>query len=159
MSILDDWINDLIGGVAAPVTAALKAGNVAIVMGYMWLGAFDPVILMTPLIAGQMRGMGFSAFRSRWAFVRQLLPLQGRLLVEQILWAMGPPWRSLLTGFNPVEIGDVGILVAFERPGPATPGTLPPLTNVDEEESSDTCGPMPTVGTAAYWRWIRCKTG
>ncbi len=106
-----------------------KAWGVSAILTKMKQGHFDGVIRDTRPIANIMRDMGFSAFRSRWAYVRQLIPLQSRLLVEQILWSMGPPWRTLLTGFNPVELGDVGILVPFKA------GAAPP-----QEESETSVG-------------------
>lgn len=124
MPIHSKFLDELLGGVSAPVLAAIKAGNVILILQYMHEGVFDPVILSTTVMRDQMRSMGYSAFRSRWAFVRQLLPLQGRLLIEQVLWAMGPPWRTLLTGFNPVELGDVGILIPFEQDRGLTEGEL-----------------------------------
>ena len=42
-------------------------------------------------------------FQAEWKYMRLGVPLQFRLLVEQILWDMGLPWRNLVTGFNPVK--------------------------------------------------------
>lgn len=44
----------------------------------------------------------FIRFKYDWKVVRQALPLQVRLTVEQVLWNEGPPWRSLCSGFLPV---------------------------------------------------------
>jgi hypothetical protein len=44
----------------------------------------------------------YGAFRSDWLVARMLLPLQCRLLVEQVLYDMGPPWTKAVTGFNPM---------------------------------------------------------
>ncbi len=95
---------------------------------------FDGIIVsLVPLMEREIRKAGWLGFRSRWAYVRQLLPLQGRLLIEQILWAMGPPWRTLITGFDPVELGDVGILRPLGGFGGAGEdlGTPDSTTNVD----------------------------
>lgn len=48
----------------------------------------------------------FKAFRADWKWVRLMLPLQGRLVVEQILWDRGTPWRSLVTGFRAIRDTD-----------------------------------------------------
>ncbi len=93
---------------------------------------FDGIIKdLTPLMEDEIRRAGWVGFRSRWAYVRQLLPLQGRLLIEQVLWAMGPPWRTLLTGFNPVELGAVGVLEPL-----AWEDVISTVTNVDDDQPS-----------------------
>jgi len=47
-------------------------------------------------------GEGYGVFYSDWKKVRMWLSLQERLCVEQVLFDMGRPWRSLVTGFVPV---------------------------------------------------------
>lgn len=74
--ILDAFgITDILEGVGASTKAAIKSGNVIVILEQMAVGLFDPVILMTPRMESTIRSMGWSAFRSRWAFVRQMLPL------------------------------------------------------------------------------------
>ncbi len=123
---------DLVKDVIDAVTSEMKQRNMAVAVTYlldrMGKGAFDVGIRQTAVYARQMRSMGFAAFRSRWAYARQLLPLQLRLLLEQVLWSMGPPWRTLLTGFNPIELGDVGLVVPFS----GAEGTPQEQLNVEE---------------------------
>ncbi len=110
-------VNELIGKFFPEIEAQDHVWRAEIIVDRMHMGHFDSAIVDAGQhISGRLRLMGFSAFRSRWAYVRQLLSLQGRLLVEQIMWAMGPPWRTLLTGFNPIELGEVGIVVPFREP-------------------------------------------
>ena len=45
------------------------------------------------------------AFQRDWKWVRLLVPLQMRLMVEQVLWDKGIGWRKLVTGFGPVRTG------------------------------------------------------
>ena len=45
----------------------------------------------------------FDAFRADWKWMRLAVPLRGRLLMEQLLWDRGLPWRSLITGFRAIE--------------------------------------------------------
>ena len=42
-------------------------------------------------------------FEEDWKWVRLVVPLQLRLLVEQILWDKRGGWRDLVTGFRPVK--------------------------------------------------------
>ena len=43
------------------------------------------------------------AFEEDWKWLRLVVPLQLRLLVEQILWDKRGGWRDLVTGFGPVK--------------------------------------------------------
>ncbi len=122
------WAQDMLDALLSDAQAWAKAWGVSAILTKMGQGHFDQVIRDTRGMARTLNRLGFSAFRSRWAYVRQLIPLQSRLLVEQILWSMGPPWRSLLTGFNPVELGDVGVLVPFKQ------GEAPPLESTETFE-------------------------
>lgn len=42
------------------------------------------------------------AFQADWKWMRLMVPLQFRLLVEQVLWDLGGDWRKLVTGFRPI---------------------------------------------------------
>ena len=42
-------------------------------------------------------------FEADWKWLRLMVPLQVRLLVEQILWDKRGGWRDLVTGFGPVK--------------------------------------------------------
>lgn len=44
----------------------------------------------------------FAEFRAMWRKVRNAVPLQTRLMVEQILWEKGGTWRGLVSGFKPI---------------------------------------------------------
>ena len=46
---------------------------------------------------------GPKAFEADWKWIRLTVPLQFRLLVEQILWDKRGGWRDLVTGFGPVK--------------------------------------------------------
>ncbi len=43
-----------------------------------------------------------AGFEEDWKWVRIAIPLQVRLIVEQILWDRGGRWRELVTGFKPI---------------------------------------------------------
>ncbi len=43
-------------------------------------------------------------FGVRWMWMRNWLPLQLRLLMEQVFWRMGKPYTYLITGFGPIEV-------------------------------------------------------
>ena len=45
----------------------------------------------------------WSAFRLEWRTYRLVIPLQVRLMTEQVLYDMGYPWRAAYTGFNPMK--------------------------------------------------------
>ena len=42
-------------------------------------------------------------FEADWKWIRLAVPLQLRLMVEQILWDKRGGWRDLVTGFGPVK--------------------------------------------------------
>ena len=42
-------------------------------------------------------------FEADWKWLRLVVPLQLRLLVEQVLWDKRGGWRDLVTGFGPVK--------------------------------------------------------
>ena len=42
-------------------------------------------------------------FEEDWKWIRLVVPLQLRLMVEQILWDKAGGWRDLVTGFGPVK--------------------------------------------------------
>lgn len=44
----------------------------------------------------------FQQFKLDWKVVRQALPLQVRLTVEQVLWNEGGRYRTLCSGFMPL---------------------------------------------------------
>jgi hypothetical protein len=46
-------------------------------------------------------GGDYVAFRLDWLVARMGIPLQARLLVEQVLWDKGKPWAQLCSGFRP----------------------------------------------------------
>jgi hypothetical protein len=54
-------------------------------------------------IASLIKRTSFERFRSSWKMGRQLVSLQARLVIEQVLWNQGNPWRSLVTGFKPIQ--------------------------------------------------------
>ena len=42
-------------------------------------------------------------FQKEWKWIRLAVPLQLRLIVEQVLWDRGGDWRKLVTGFRPIS--------------------------------------------------------
>lgn len=46
---------------------------------------------------------GFQVFRVDWRIFRHTIPLQMRLIIEQALFDLGNPWRSLCSGFSPLK--------------------------------------------------------
>lgn len=69
-------------------------------------------------IMGKLQTIPFEDFKLAWAFARQMVGLQGRLLLEQCFWQMGEPWKSLYTGFKPVS---------WDSAGSEADGELPPV--------------------------------
>lgn len=49
----------------------------------------------------------FRVFAAQWRYLRLVVPLQVRLLIEQLLYEKGEPWRSLVRGFKPIDLGSV----------------------------------------------------
>jgi hypothetical protein len=45
----------------------------------------------------------YPLFKTDWMVLRNSLPLQARLVVEQQLWNLGEPWKRLVTGFNAID--------------------------------------------------------
>ena len=51
-----------------------------------------------------MLSVPYEDFKLAWQTARQLVDLQGRLLLEQCFWELGGRWRTeLVTGFKPVQ--------------------------------------------------------
>ena len=48
----------------------------------------------------------FEEFKELWATARQFVGLQARLALEQVFWVLGPPWRSLVTGFKAITFDE-----------------------------------------------------
>lgn len=46
--------------------------------------------------------LAVAGFIQIWKVLRLRLPLQDRLVVEQILWDKEGPWRQLVAGFRPI---------------------------------------------------------
>jgi hypothetical protein len=46
---------------------------------------------------------GRSAFRRLWKYARQLIDLQTRLLIEQYMYERRGWWRTLVSGFRPLD--------------------------------------------------------
>lgn len=44
----------------------------------------------------------FNEFSAHWATLRNGIPLQARLMVEQVLWKKGGSYRALVSGFRPL---------------------------------------------------------
>lgn len=65
---------------------------------------------------------GFDRFVDSWKLGRQLVPLQGRLVMEQVLWDLGGPWRTLVSGFKPLDVSSRGSLAGTSGEG-ATAGS------------------------------------
>jgi len=42
------------------------------------------------------------AYAVRWRTVRNMVPLQVRMLLEQAMWELGDEWRKLISGFGPL---------------------------------------------------------
>lgn len=70
-------------------------------------GAIDRSLKMANVIRAWLKSyvqdgeVGFQRFKMRWKYGRCTINLQIRLLVEQVLFELGPPWRSLVSGFSP----------------------------------------------------------
>lgn len=47
--------------------------------------------------------VAFLGFQYHWKILRTFVPLQLRLAVEQALWSKGGDYRTLITGFRPIE--------------------------------------------------------
>ncbi len=66
--------------------------------------AADEVRKMVSLLRKALEGYsGPREFEADWKWIRLVVPLQMRLLVEQILWDKRGGWRDLVTGFGPVK--------------------------------------------------------
>lgn len=75
--------------------------------------------LVRVLFPSGMDVRDLEVFARDWRFARTLLPLQFRLLVEQILWDAGPPWSDLVSGFKPLGVpGSSGEAPSRRRRGP-----------------------------------------
>lgn len=62
----------------------------------------------TQIRAALLEYRGAAAFTKDWKWARLSVPLQIRLLVEQVLWDEGGEWRKLITGFGPIKMPATG---------------------------------------------------
>lgn len=78
------------GGISSAPTmsGALERSRILYAKAYRWVHTYE----------GR-----FDTFKNDWLVLRNSLPLQARLVVEQILSKEGPPWRSLVTGFRAID--------------------------------------------------------
>ena len=55
-------------------------------------------------------------FSEDWPYIRAFVPLQIRLVCEQIMWDRGGDWRQYVTGFRPVDrsIPGSGVLAKMD---------------------------------------------
>ena len=49
-----------------------------------------------------LKKIGIRRWSRFWHYGRQLIPLQHRLLIEQVYSDLGEPWSQFLTGFGPL---------------------------------------------------------
>lgn len=61
-------------------------------------------------------GSDYRAFAADWTLLRVFVPLQVRLATEQLLWQRGEPWRRLVTGFRPVDLGGAEVSAVGTSP-------------------------------------------
>ena len=95
------------------------------------VGGLDPLLSMIDTAKDIiLRYSNFEEFREHWKWRRILVPLQLRLVVEQMLWDMGLPWRSLITGFRAIE-GDAGDTGVY---GPASSISTPKLNQTPSKQ-------------------------
>ena len=72
--------------------------------GWFSRGAVDEVRRLVSLLTDMIEGYRSAReFERDWKWIRLVVPLQVRLLVEQILWDKRGGWRDLVTGFGPVK--------------------------------------------------------
>ena len=72
-----------------------------------------------------LKKIGFRRWEHFWHYGRQLIPLQHRLLIEQVYSDLGSPWSDLVTGFGALptqryeelEGGDLQLLAIAGRRG------------------------------------------
>lgn len=71
---------------ASSMQSALKQARILRVRAHQWVSEYEG---------------DYPGFRLDWLVARMLVPLQVRLLVEQILYEKGEPWSKLCSGFSP----------------------------------------------------------
>lgn len=92
------------------VMQEINASSPAKTSIHSWLECMEHVNNVLDMIRTWVRGyelafgtnMGYESFRRMWKYGRLAIPLQVRLLVEQVLYEKGRPWSALCTGFQPV---------------------------------------------------------
>lgn len=94
--LLRDTFVDILGTkVMVPFTALLKNSQELSQIMYSWIESYAQ--------PGVPEERAYATFRMHWIYYRLVIPLQLRLMVEQLLYERGYPWRGLVTGFNPVK--------------------------------------------------------
>lgn len=92
---------------------------------------------------------GFSDFQWHWKLARNFVGLQVRLVCEQVLWDMGPPWNSLNTGFK--AVGESKTRGNGTTASVAGQGAIGSTTT---SSSSGTASGRPPTGEAKGSRWV-----
>lgn len=92
------YVNKLIerAGDGLSVYASLKFMTAARVEIYQWMKSYED--------RERYPGDGFSTFWNHWKKLRLGIPLQTRLLVEQVASDRGKPWSRIVTGFGVMQL-------------------------------------------------------
>ena len=77
-------------------TDALTASRGARVEVYRWITSQYRDV-------SAAKGGGYGKFRIDWKKLRLCIDLQTRLMVEQVCYDLGMPWRQVCTGFRPMH--------------------------------------------------------
>lgn len=101
ISVLEDLVNAFYPEIGTPVKFGLalqllrsiQEGKLDQNIEILEVEMMKVVKMTTPLL-----------FATRWMWMRNWLPLQMRLLMEQVFWRMGDPYTKLITGFGPIKL-------------------------------------------------------
>lgn len=101
LDALTDWFGNQIPEYSTPI----KFANALNLITAIQAGKIDALIEEVEIeFMAVVKSSSPYAFAKRWMWMRNWLPLQLRLFLEQVFWRLGKPYTDLITGFGPISL-------------------------------------------------------
>lgn len=98
--LMTSTINFMVVQIAPSATQCIQGSQKAAKLMQDWIRSYPDAYPAFNGVDAVTRG--YAMFVQEWLYFRHTIPLQLRLICEQILFDEGYPWRQLVTGFKPV---------------------------------------------------------
>lgn len=93
---------DIANNLMKKIQGTLGSGEVTGSMEHRIQMSLELRNLFAAWIKSYVQRGDFDGFKAKWKWARTVINLQTRLLVEQVLFDFGNPWKSLVTGFGSI---------------------------------------------------------